>query len=232
MAIAAATSAAADEQTDITIEASALSPANGSLMRLTAALANDAVISMGAAGWTQIEQIRASAGLDRTLAAFYKFASAGESGTYTVNQDGVSASFVTQISTYTGVDTGTPEDNTAQTSASEAIKTPTGPDFTTQTDRAYAETIIYARGVSLGVPAAPTGYTKFGSNLQANAYMAAAYRDIIGIGLEQPGTWNSFSVSSDVIMITWAMRAATSGGNISQLQGSNLGADLFDGTII
>lgn len=234
MAILAVTSALADEQTDITIEASANGVSDGELMRLQASLASDAVISMGETGWTQVEQVRSSTGLDRTLAVFIKFASA-ESGTYTVNQDGVSASFVTQISSYSGVDTTTPQDNTAQTSAVESESTPNQPNFTTQTDRAFVECVIYARGASLGVPAnAPTGYTKFGSNLQTNAYTGAAYRDIIGVGLEQPGTWNSFSASSDIVMITWGMRpAAAGGGTVSnQLQGSNLGADLYNGTIL
>jgi hypothetical protein len=222
--------------TDITLEVSAPPVVtNGDSLQMWVTVTDDVSSSVDEAGWDQIEQVFGSAGLDHSLALYRKIASA-ESGTYTVNiKGGVSAAMVAQIVAWPGVDASTPEDATPTTVVDQQNSLSfSPPDITTVTPGAVVQTIIYVRGAGLGLPdGTPAGYTTAGVLNQTNAYQGLVYNTIATATAESPGDWLSFSTSAGGSLITWAMRPAGAGGTItSQLQGSNLGADLFDGTII
>lgn len=220
--------------TDITLEVSAPPViSNGDLLRLWVTVSDDVSTSVDEAGWTQVLQVFGSTGLNTNLSLYYKVASA-ESGNYTVNiKGGASAAMTAQVAAWPGVNTATPQDASATSLVDQqSLITFSPPDITTVHDGAVVETIIYVRGTGLGVPdGTPAGYTTAGRLNQTNAYQAAVYNSIANATAESPGDWQSFSTSADGSLITWALRPA--GATIMNLlQKGNLGADLFDGTIL
>jgi hypothetical protein len=211
MAIATVTNGTAQTATNQTVECPApASIIDDNYLRIIATASNDVNISVNESGWTTIAHVQMTAGsMDGTLAVFIKKASS-ESGTYTVDIDGgVNYALIVQCAQFSGIDLSIPSDkDPASTITDQSGTSIDPPAITTATDDAWVESVIYARGASISKPSMPAGYTEFGGRLQTNHYLGASYIDAGSAGVEDPGIWSSFGVSTGCCGITWAMRPA------------------------
>ena len=163
-----------------------------------------------AKAWTLVKQEQMSAGLDGTLAVFYRKIDGTETTNITVDiTGGVDRQITAAISQYSGVDLTTALDAAATSTTDQNTTDYDPPAITTVTANAFVLTALYGRVATIGTPAVPSEYTVFGSDPSTNAYTAMAYIDAGATGSENPGVWASFTNAADCMGITMALRPAT-----------------------
>lgn len=229
MAILAVTVGAVKESSAQTIEVdkpASLVTGNYMVMLASSADAGGAIdISIDEASqpWTLIKQEKMSAGLDGTLALFYRKITGAEAAAITVNiSGGTNRSITGVIAQYSGVDATTALDAAATSTTDQNTTDYDPPAITTVTANAFVITAVYGRVVTIGIPNAPSGYTKYGTAAASTSYTGMAYIDAGATGSEDPAVWASFTNAADCMGITMALKPAGGGGGGAEIFANHL----------
>ena len=168
--------------------------------------------------WTLIKQVKMSAGVDGTMAMFYRKITGAEAAAITVNiSGGTNRSITGVIAQYSGVDATTALDAAATSTTDQSTTDYDPPAITTVTANAFVITAVYGRVGTIGIPNAPTGYTKYGTATASTSYTAMAYIDAGATGSEDPAVWASFTNAASCMGITMALRPAGAAAAVAPL---------------
>lgn len=199
---------------------------------------DDLAVAFSLFGGTLIMEKADTDGSDTAVAAEHRIASS-EPANYTF--DGgvvtpISSSKVGIIAAFSGVhtdvlDVAYVEANHYQKDLNDT--TPTPKPITTITNGAVVVIIGYTKDGNVTALGAPTGYTSRLTTVGANRNVILATKLIATAGLETPGAWQHTDIGAldETVSLTFALKAAATGSIINQLQGSNVGADLYNGAL-
>lgn len=206
---------------------------DGDLLTIHAYFDDNQAGSNGEAGWNKDTEVQSFALSDSATYLWTKIA-ASESGTYTLNfGGGADAPIIAFMVAWPGADQTTPMDATSVGTADIGNDSDTAatPAITTVTNNAIVVSQIGANQTTASPGTEPSGYTALAQN-GTTQYLGTAYKLVASFGTETPGTWSGLGTGADSGGITFAIRpAAVASSIMNQIQGANLGSDLFNGTL-
>ena len=187
------------------------------------------------AGWTEHAEVPSTNGGD-SMTSLYGKVAASESGTYTITfGGGIDMVVKAFMVAWPGVDQTTSLDAAVTESIDIGLNSDTAATgaITTVTNGAAVISQIGSAQTTASPGTVPSGYTKVGEDGTTD-YLGVAYKIIASFGLETPGTWSGLGTGADSGGLTFALRpaAAAASSIMNQIQGANLGSDLFNGTIL
>ena len=198
------------------------------IMEIIVYASDDIDITTAEPDWNKVGQAQSTPALDMTMAVFLKRAGASEAGPYQFDiSGGVGKTMMGVMSVYSGVDTTTMQDGSATFATEQQTATfdPSAAD--TASADAWVLSAMAGIGLGLGIPDAPTtpgAYTKFGTVVASNQYLASAYRLRATAGTEDPGVWDAFNSAVGCAGITLTLKpAGAAAGGLPSFHGANRG---------